>query len=321
MINKPAMSGLRRKVSEAIWDSVAGALTLPEIRHQTALRHMQPRLAHSSRNLIDQSSQRCLQPNSIEIQLRSEAKGSLFTQISTYRKYVTNNVQHSLLRRASSHQAIGLNLNWGSFTGPSSSILPVTPHPRPTVCGALFDTIGYAPQRPTIGMARLHRLAPVMMAKARTYKGHTQIAHSSSKSSQTQPVNSHAVKTEGIASRQSHRVHYSETGAGVAAQASEQQDAPPQVGSHDPGILGRIAHIHRPTKDEMLAAATGIFQRLRIRMKWTLIRQMRPYNLEDIAAFLQWLLVGHIIWVLVGTTTFFSIVLYLANTVSAQGII
>lgn len=87
----------------------------------------------------------------------------------------------------------------------------------------------------------------------------------------------------------------------------------------DPGILGRIASIHRPTKDQMLAAANGVFARLRIRTKWALIRQMRPYNLEDIAALLQWLLVGHIIWVVVGTTTFFSIVLLLVNTVYAQG--
>lgn len=88
--------------------------------------------------------------------------------------------------------------------------------------------------------------------------------------------------------------------------------------STEPGILGRIASIHRPTKDQMLAAANGVFARFRIRTKWALIRQMRPYNLEDIAALLQWLLVGHIIWVVVGTTTFFSIVLLLVNTVYAQ---
>lgn len=89
--------------------------------------------------------------------------------------------------------------------------------------------------------------------------------------------------------------------------------------SSDSGILGRIAQIHRPTKDQMLAAASGMFERLRIRTKWALIRQMRPYNLEDMAALLQWLLVGHIIWIVVGTTTFFSIVLLLVNTVYAQG--
>lgn len=95
--------------------------------------------------------------------------------------------------------------------------------------------------------------------------------------------------------------------------------SPPKPSTSDSGILGRIAQVHRPTKDQMLAAANGMFERLRIRTKWALIRQMRPYNLEDIAALLQWLLVGHIIWIVVGTTTFFSIVLLLVNTVYAQG--
>lgn len=103
----------------------------------------------------------------------------------------------------------------------------------------------------------------------------------------------------------------------------KKEDPPPPEEPHnpDPGILGRIAQIHRPTKDQMLAAATSVFARFRIRTKWALIRQMRPYNLEDFAALLQWLLVGHIIWVVVGTTTFFSIVLLLVNTVYAQGLL
>lgn len=87
----------------------------------------------------------------------------------------------------------------------------------------------------------------------------------------------------------------------------------------DPGILGRIAQIHRPTKDEMLAAATGFFERLRIRTKWVMIRQMRPYNLEDIMAFFSWLFVGHVLWIVLGTTTFLSIAILLVNTVFAQG--
>ena len=85
------------------------------------------------------------------------------------------------------------------------------------------------------------------------------------------------------------------------------------------GILERVSHIHRPTKDEMLAAATGAWQRLRIRTKWSLIRQMRPYSLEDITAFFSWLLLGHVVWVVVGTTTFLSVAIFLVNSVFAQG--
>lgn len=86
------------------------------------------------------------------------------------------------------------------------------------------------------------------------------------------------------------------------------------------GIFERVSHIHRPTKDEMLAAATGAWQRLRIRAKWSLIRQMRPYSLDDIGAFFSWLLLGHIVWVVVGTTTFLSVAIFLVNSVSTQGL-
>lgn len=84
-------------------------------------------------------------------------------------------------------------------------------------------------------------------------------------------------------------------------------------------MLDRISNIHRPTKDEMLAAATGMWQRLRIRTKWSLIRQMRPYNWEDISAFLSWLVVGHVVWIVVGTTTFVGVLVALVNSVVAQG--
>lgn len=83
-------------------------------------------------------------------------------------------------------------------------------------------------------------------------------------------------------------------------------------------LLDRISHIHRPTKDEMLAAATGFFQRLRIRTKWAMIRQMRPYNWDDLSAFFSWLLLGQVLWIVLGTTTFVSLTILLVNTVFAQ---
>ncbi|KAL0632953.1 Mitochondrial distribution and morphology protein 31, mitochondrial precursor [Maublancomyces gigas] len=83
-------------------------------------------------------------------------------------------------------------------------------------------------------------------------------------------------------------------------------------------LLDRVSHIHRPTKDEMLAAATGFFQRLRIRTKWTMIRQMRPYNWDDLSAFFSWLLLGQVLWIVLGTTTFVSLTVLLINTVFAQ---
>ena len=82
--------------------------------------------------------------------------------------------------------------------------------------------------------------------------------------------------------------------------------------------LPHIPHLHRPTKEELLAAANGFWSRLRVRFKWFSIRSVRPFNIDDISGFLSWLLVGHVLWILLGTTTFFSLALLAVNTVSAQ---
>lgn len=83
--------------------------------------------------------------------------------------------------------------------------------------------------------------------------------------------------------------------------------------------LPHMPHLHRPTKEELLAAATGFWSRLKVRFKWFSIRSVRPYNLDEIAALFSWVLIGHIVWVVVGTTTFFSLLILAINTVFAQG--
>ncbi|CAG8428110.1 unnamed protein product [Penicillium salamii] len=82
--------------------------------------------------------------------------------------------------------------------------------------------------------------------------------------------------------------------------------------------LPHMPHLHRPTKEELLAAATGFWSRLKVRFKWFSIRSVRPYNLDEIAALFSWVLLGHIVWVVVGTTTFFSLLILAINTVFAQ---
>lgn len=87
-------------------------------------------------------------------------------------------------------------------------------------------------------------------------------------------------------------------------------------------LIDRLPHIpqlHRPTKEELLAAATGFWSRLKIRFKWFSIRSVRPFNLDEIAALFSWVLLGHLVWVVLGTTTFFSLVILAINTVFAQG--
>ncbi|CZT09768.1 probable MDM31 Mitochondrial Distribution and Morphology [Rhynchosporium graminicola] len=79
-----------------------------------------------------------------------------------------------------------------------------------------------------------------------------------------------------------------------------------------------MPQIHRPTKEELLAAATGFWSRLKVRFKWFSIRSSRPWNIDDWSAFVSWFVLGNIVWVLVGTTTFFSLVIFSINTVVAQ---
>jgi mitochondrial distribution and morphology protein 31 len=76
---------------------------------------------------------------------------------------------------------------------------------------------------------------------------------------------------------------------------------------------------HRPTKEELLAAASGFWSRLKVRFKWASIRSMRPWNADEWGAFVSWFLFGHLVWILVGTTTFFSLLILFINTVFAQG--
>ncbi|KAH7136614.1 mitochondrial distribution and morphology proteins-domain-containing protein [Dactylonectria macrodidyma] len=75
---------------------------------------------------------------------------------------------------------------------------------------------------------------------------------------------------------------------------------------------------HRPTKEELLAAANGFWDRSKVRLKWMSIRSMRPWNADEWGAFVSWFMLGHIVWILLGTTTFFSIVIFSINTVLAQ---
>lgn len=97
---------------------------------------------------------------------------------------------------------------------------------------------------------------------------------------------------------------------------------PPQPTPPNRHLMDRLPHmphLHRPTKEELLAAATGFWSRLKVRFKWFSIRSVRPFNLDEITALFSWVLLGHVVWVVVGTTTFFSLLILAINTVFAQG--
>ncbi|KAK7510635.1 mitochondrion biogenesis protein [Phyllosticta citriasiana] len=84
-------------------------------------------------------------------------------------------------------------------------------------------------------------------------------------------------------------------------------------------LLDRLPHLpHRPSKEELLAAANGAWSRFKVHFKWFSIRSGRKFNMDDISAFFSWILLGHLAWVIIGTTTFFSLIIFMVNTVFAQ---
>ncbi|MCJ1281959.1 Mitochondrial distribution and morphology protein 31, mitochondrial precursor [Xylographa opegraphella] len=100
--------------------------------------------------------------------------------------------------------------------------------------------------------------------------------------------------------------------------AEPSKSAAPVSNKHIIDRLPSIPHIHRPSKEELLAAATGFWSRLKVRFKWFSIRSVRPFNADEIGAFFSWILVGHVLWIILGTTTFFSLAIFAVNTVFAQ---
>ena len=71
-------------------------------------------------------------------------------------------------------------------------------------------------------------------------------------------------------------------------------------------------------RDRLLAQTTGIWEKLRINVKWILKKSMRPFNSDDIGAFISWVVVSNVVIIILWTTTFSSLIIYLMNTVFAQ---
>ncbi|EXJ96417.1 hypothetical protein A1O1_01543 [Capronia coronata CBS 617.96] len=93
-----------------------------------------------------------------------------------------------------------------------------------------------------------------------------------------------------------------------------------QEGPHQENFYDRIhmPQFHRPSKEELLAAATGFWSRLKVRFKWLTIKSTRPFNVDEIVGFISWIALGHVIWIVIGTTTFVSLAIFAINTVFAQ---
>ncbi|EPQ56997.1 hypothetical protein GLOTRDRAFT_73488 [Gloeophyllum trabeum ATCC 11539] len=96
---------------------------------------------------------------------------------------------------------------------------------------------------------------------------------------------------------------------------------PPRLDNYPP-LFQRLArslpHPHRPTREDFLRVANSFWDRLRIRFRWFTIRSFRRFNADDISAFVTWFLMSQTLWIFVGTTTFFSVILATANSLRLQ---
>lgn len=70
----------------------------------------------------------------------------------------------------------------------------------------------------------------------------------------------------------------------------------------------------RLTKNKFLAQATGPISRLMVRVKWLLQRNNKPFSIDDISAMFSWLVMGNVLWIVLGTTTFGLVLLYSLHT-------
>lgn len=75
------------------------------------------------------------------------------------------------------------------------------------------------------------------------------------------------------------------------------------------------------SKKSLLMMASSPWEKLAIRAKWFLIKGYRPFNIDEIAAFFSWIILSHILWIILGTTTFFSLLFYGLNSLFAKELV
>lgn len=70
----------------------------------------------------------------------------------------------------------------------------------------------------------------------------------------------------------------------------------------------------KTTKSQLLAEASSSLHRMWLHIKWPLTRNNRPLSIDDFSAFASWLVMGNVLWVVLGTTTFGLVTMYSIHT-------
>ncbi|KAI1659794.1 mitochondrial distribution and morphology proteins-domain-containing protein [Daldinia decipiens] len=183
-------------------------------------------------------------------------------------------------------------------------------------CSVAADSVVLGSTGQTTNIGRLARQAWVRDIHTTTRRRVVRV-HRRTKTSKS--------NTDNVSSAISQQKNGPSSQSASSAKPNTKPDAgPPEAESTSASVskyfhLPTMPHLpHRPTKEEFLAAANGFWERLKVRFKWFSIRSMRPWNIDEWGAFVSWFLFGHLVWILVGTTTFFSLGILFINTVFAQ---
>ncbi|TPX38470.1 hypothetical protein SeLEV6574_g07772 [Synchytrium endobioticum] len=75
---------------------------------------------------------------------------------------------------------------------------------------------------------------------------------------------------------------------------------------------------HILSRREIIASVQGFWTRQYLRVRLFLTGHLRPWKTDDLLALFSWMLVGNLVWILIGTTTFVSLILLIANSVQGQ---
>ncbi|OWB66358.1 hypothetical protein B5S33_g1286 [[Candida] boidinii] len=67
------------------------------------------------------------------------------------------------------------------------------------------------------------------------------------------------------------------------------------------------------SRREFLSQGRNFLHRTSLRLKWFLIRQNRPFNIDEVSAIISWILMGNLLWIIIGTTTFVGLMIYLCD--------
>ncbi|KAK2000788.1 hypothetical protein LX36DRAFT_738645 [Colletotrichum falcatum] len=231
-----------------------------------------------------------------------------YTRANTFRRSIHFGPQHSFPRP-------NIHTARQSYTGSGLLLVGFTANLAPTqataACAAAVDSATTS----GLAMSNVYQLA--RQAWRRGIHSNSRVAgpagrrHHSSKNGKQEEKGTSAQSKQDVPKQD-------------APKPGEQgnSDVPDPNAESITSAMSKYLHIpkmpHRPTRDELLAAANGFLGRMKVRFKWVSIRSMRPWNIDEWGAFVSWFLFGHLVWILVGTTTFFSLVIFSINTVFAQ---